>query len=86
MNHLRILENVLKEASRSFGTLELIALTATHISEYCQNRQEKREAYRIAAKIIKCDAKQLKAICEKLDQLQSQINFDFDFFGGVGHE
>ena len=86
MNHLRILENVLKEASRSFGTLELIALTATHISEYCQNRQEKREAYRIASKIIKCDAKQLKAICEKLDQLQSQINFDFDFFGGVGHE
>lgn len=83
MNHLRILENVLKEASKSFGKLELIALTATHISEYCQNRQEKREAYRIAAKIIKCDVKHLKAICQKLDQLQSQINFDFDFLGGV---
>ena len=86
MNHLRILEGVLKEASRSFGELELIAFTAAHISEYCQNRQEKREAYRIAAKIIKCDAKHLKAICQKLDQIQSQINFDFDFFGGVGHE
>ena len=83
MNHLRILENVLKEASKSFGKLELIALTATHISEYCQNRQEKREAYRIASKIIKCDVKHLKAICQKLDQLQSQINFDFDFLGGV---
>jgi hypothetical protein len=83
MNHLRILEGVLKEASRSFGKLELIALTAAHISEYCQNRQERREAYRIAAKIIKCDVKHLKAICQKLDQLQSQINFDFDFFGGV---
>lgn len=86
MNHLRILENVLKEASKSFGKLELIALTAAHISEYCQNRGEKREAYRIASKIIKCDVKQIKAICQKLDQLQSQINFDFDFFGGVGHE
>lgn len=86
MNHLRILESALKEASRSFGELELIALTAAHISEYCQNRQERREAYRIASKIIKCDVKHLKAICEKLDQLQSQINFDFDFFGGVGHE
>ena len=83
MNHLRMLESVLKEASRSFGTLELIALTATHISEYCQNRQERREAYRIAAKIIKCDVKHLKAICQKLDQLQSRINFDFDFLGGV---
>ena len=78
MNHLRILEGVLKEASRSFGKLELIALTATHISEYCQNRQEKREAYRIAAKIIKCDVKHLQAICEKLDQIQSKINFNFD--------
>ena len=86
MTHLRILEGVLKEASKSFGELELIAFTATHISEYCQNRQEKREAYRIASKIIKCDVKHLKAICQKLDQLQSQINFDFDFFGGVGHE
>ena len=83
MNHLWILENVLKEASKSFGKLELIALTAAHISEYCQNRQEKREAYRIASKIIKCDVKHLKAICQKLDQLQSQINFDFDFLGGV---
>ena len=78
MNHLRILENVLKEASKSFGKLELIALTATHISEYCQNRQEKREAYRIAAKIIKCDRKHLQAICEKLDQLQSRLNLKFD--------
>lgn len=86
MNHLRILEGVLKEASRSFGELELIALTAAHISEYCQNRQEKREAYRIAAKIIKCDRKHLQAICEKLDQIQSKINFNFDFLGGVGHE
>ncbi|GCA94312.1 hypothetical protein [Microcystis aeruginosa] len=84
MNHLRVLENVLKEASKSFGELELIALTAAHIGEYCQNRQEKREAYRIAAKIIKCDAKQLKAICEKLDQLQSRLNLNFD--GGVSHE
>jgi len=84
MNHLRILENVLKEASRSFGKLELIALTAAHIGEYCQNRGEKREAYRIAAKIIKCDVKHLKAICEKLDQLQSRLNLNFD--GGVGHE
>ena len=83
MNHLRILESVLKEASKSFGKLELIALTATHISEYCETRREKREAYRIAAKIIGCDRKHLPAICEKLDQLQSQINFDFDFFGGV---
>lgn len=83
MNHLRILESVLKEASKSFGKLELIALTATHISEYCETRREKREAYRIAAKIIGCDRKHLQAICEKLDQLQSQINFDFDFFGGV---
>jgi len=86
MNHLRILESALKEASKSFGKLELIALTAAHVSEYCQNRREKREAYRIASKIIGCDRKQLQAICEKLDQLQSQINFDFDFFGGVGHE
>ena len=78
MNHLRILENVLKEASKSFGKLELIALTATHISEYCQNRQEKREAYRIAAKIIKCDRKHLQAICEKLDQIQSRLNLKFD--------
>jgi len=84
MNHLRVVENVLKEASKSFGELELIALTAAHIGEYCQNRQEKREAYRIAAKIIKCDAKQLKAICEKLDQLQSRLNLNFD--GGVSHE
>jgi hypothetical protein len=84
MNHLRILEGVLKEASRSFGKLELIALTAAHISENCQNRQERREAYRIASKIIKCDVSHLKAICQKLDQLQSQINFDFD--GGVSHE
>lgn len=85
-NHLIILEKALNEFSKTFGKLELIALAATHISEYCQNRQEKREAYRIASKIIKCDVKQLKAICQKLDQLQSQINFDFDFFGGVSHE
>ena len=78
MNHLRILENVLKEASKSFGKLELIALTAAHISEYCQNRQEKREAYRIASKIIKCDRKHLQAICEKLDQIQSRLNLKFD--------
>lgn len=84
MNHLRILENVLKEASRSFGKLELIAFTAAHIGEYCETRREKREAYRIASKIIGCDVKQIKAICQKLDQLQSQINFDFD--GGVSHE
>ena len=84
MNHLRILEKALNEFSQSFGKLELIAFTAAHIGEYCQNRQEKREAYRIASKIIKCDAKQLKAICEKLDQIQSQINFDFD--GGVSHD
>lgn len=84
MNHLRILENVLKEASKSFGELELIALTATHISEYCQNRQEKREAYRIASKIIKCDAKQLKAICQKLDQIQSRLNLNFD--GGCDND
>ena len=85
-NHLIILEKALNEFSQSFGELELIAFTAAHISEYCQNRQERREAYRIASKIIKCDVKHLKAICQKLDQLQSQINFDFDFFGGVGHE
>lgn len=78
MNHLRMLENVLKEASKSFGELELIAFTAAHISEYCQNRQERREAYRIAAKIIKCDRKHLQAICEKLDQLQSRLNLKFD--------
>ena len=82
MNHLRMLESVLKEASKSFGKLELIALTAAHISEYCQNRRERREAYRIASKIIGCDRKHLQAICQKLDQLQSQINFDFDFLGG----
>lgn len=81
MNHLRMLESVLKEASRSFGTLELIAFTAAHISEYCQNRQEKREAYRIAAKIIRCDRKHLQNICEKLDQIQSRLNLNFD--GGV---
>ena len=85
-HHLALLENVLKEAKKVFGERELIALTATHISEYCHNRQEKRQAYRIAAKIIGCDVKHLKAICEKLDQIQSQINFDFDFFGGVSHE
>lgn len=85
-NHLIILEKALNEFSQSFGELELIAFTAAHISEYCQNRQERREAYRIASKIIGCDVKQIKAICQKLDQLQSQINFDFDFFGGVGHE
>ena len=85
-NHLIILEKALNEFSKTFGTLELIALTATHISEYCQNRQERREAYRIAAKIIKCDVKQLKTICEKLDQLQSRLNLDFDFLGGVSHE
>ena len=84
MNHLRILEGVLKEASKSFGKLELIALTSAHISEYCQNRQERREAYRIAAKIIKCDVKQIKTICQKLDQIQSQINFDFD--GGCDND
>ena len=84
MNHLRMLESVLKEASRSFGTLELIAFTAAHIGEYCQNRQEKREAYRIASKIIKCDVKHLQAICQKLDQLQSRLNLNFD--GGVSHE
>ncbi|MBE8996161.1 hypothetical protein [Microcystis aeruginosa] len=80
-HHLILLENVLKEAKEIFSERELIALTATHIAEYCQNRQEKREAYRIAAKIIKCDAKHLKAICQKLDEIQSQINLNFD--GGV---
>jgi hypothetical protein len=84
MNHLRILENVLKEASRSFGKLELIAFTAAHIGEYCETRREKREAYRIAAKIIKCDVKHLKAICEKLDQLQSRLNLNFD--GGCDND
>lgn len=83
MNHLRILEGVLKEASKSFGELELIALIATHISEYCQNRQEKREAYRIASKIIGCDRKHLQNICQKLDQLQSRLNLNFD--GGCGN-
>ena len=82
-NHLIILEKALNEFSQTFGELELIALTATHISEYCQNRRERREAYRIASKIIGCDRKHLQAICQKLDQLQSQINFDFDFLGGV---
>lgn len=81
-HHLILLEGVLRESQEIFSERELIALTAAHISEYCRNRQEKRQAYRIAAKIIKCDAKSLKAICEKLDQLQSQIAFDFDFFGG----
>ena len=85
-HHLALLENVLKEAKEIFGERELIALTATHISEYCQNRQEKRQAYRIAAKIIGCDVKHLKAICEKLDEIQSQINFDFDFFGGCDND
>lgn len=80
-NHLIILEKALNEFSQSFGKLELIALTSAHISEYCQNRQEKREAYRIAAKIIKCDVSHLKAICQKLDQLQSRLNLNFD--GGV---
>jgi tRNA A37 N6-isopentenylltransferase MiaA len=80
-NHLIILEKALNEFKQSFGELELIAFTAAHISEYCQNRQEKREAYRIAAKIIKCDRKHLKTICEKLDQLQSRLNLNFD--GGV---
>ena len=85
-NHLIILEKALNEFSQSFGELELIALTAAHISEYCETRQEKREAYRIAAKIIGCDRKYLQAICEKLDQLQSQINLNFDFDGGVSHD
>lgn len=83
-NHLIILEKALSEFSQTFGTLELIAFTASHIFEYCQNRQEKREAYRIASRIIKCDAKQLKAICQKLDQLQSRLNLNFD--GGVSHD
>ncbi|MFY7934126.1 MAG: hypothetical protein ACOVO7_16255, partial [Microcystis aeruginosa] len=74
----------LNEFSQTFGELELIAFTAAHIGEYCETRREKREAYRIASKIIGCDVKQIKAICQKLDQLQSQINFDFD--GGVSHE
>jgi len=78
MNHLQILECVLKEASLTFGKLELIALTATHISEYCQNRRERREAYRISAKIIGCDRKYLQNICEKLDQIQSRLNLNFD--------
>jgi hypothetical protein len=81
-NHLIILEKALNEFSQTFGTLELIAFTASHISEYCETRREKREAYRIASKIIKCDVKHLQNICQKLDQLQSQINFDFDFLGG----
>lgn len=80
-NHLIILEKALNEFSQSFGELELIAFTAAHISEYCQNRQEKREAYRIAAKIIRCDRKHLQNICEKLDQIQSRLNLNFD--GGV---
>lgn len=80
-NHLIILEKALNEFSKTFGELELIAFTAAHIGEYCQNRQERREAYRIASKIIKCDVKQIKAICEKLDQLQSRLNLNFD--GGV---
>ena len=83
-HHLILLESVLREAKEIFSERELIALTAAHISEYCHNRQEKRQAYRIAAKIIKCDVKHLKAICEKLAQLQSQINLNFD--GGVSHE
>ncbi|MFN7309886.1 MAG: hypothetical protein ACOVO7_16305 [Microcystis aeruginosa] len=83
-NHLIILEKALNEFSQTFGELELIAFTAAHIGEYCETRREKREAYRIASKIIGCDVKQIKAICQKLDQLQSQINFDFD--GGVSHE
>ena len=77
-NHLIILEKALNEFSQTFGELELIAFTAAHIGEYCQNRQEKREAYRIAAKIIGCDVKQIKAICQKLDQLQSRLNLKFD--------
>ena len=84
MNHLQILEKALNEFSQSFGKLELIAFTATHISEYCQNRGEKREAYRIASKIIGCDRKQIKAICEKLDQLQSRLNLNFD--GGCDND
>ena len=80
-NHLIILEKALNEFSQTFGELELIAFTAAHIGEYCETLREKREAYRIASKIIGCDVKQIKAICQKLDQLQSQINFDFD--GGV---
>jgi len=80
-NHLIILEKALNEFSQTFGELELIAFTAAHIGEYCQNRQEKREAYRIASKIIGCDRKHLQNICQKLDQLQSKINLNFD--GGV---
>jgi hypothetical protein len=80
-NHLIILEKALNEFSQTFGELELIAFTAAHIGEYCETRREKREAYRIASKIIGCDRKHLQNICQKLDQLQSQINFDFD--GGV---
>lgn len=83
-NHLIILEKALNEFSKTFGELELIAFTAAHIGEYCQNRQERREAYRIAAKIIGCDAKQLKAICQKLDQLQSRLNLNFD--GGCDND
>jgi hypothetical protein len=85
-NHLIILEKALNEFSQSFGELELIAFTEAHISEYCQNRQEKREAYRIASKIIGCDVKHLQAICQKLDQIQSRINFDFDFFWGCDND
>ena len=85
-NHLIILEKALNEFSQTFGELELIAFTAAHIGEYCETRREKREAYRIAAKIIGCDRKHLQAICEKLDRLQSRLNLNFDFSGGVSHE
>jgi hypothetical protein len=72
-NHLTILEGVLTRAEAKFSQRELIVLLHVHITEYCQNRRERREAYRIGAKILKCDRHQLKRICEKLIEIEARL-------------
>lgn len=78
-NHLAILEGVLTQAETKFGKRELIAIVYVHITEHCQNRRERRQAYRIAAKILKCDRQWLQKVCERLSALESHFAI-----GGVG--
>jgi hypothetical protein len=72
-DHLTILEGVLTQAKKTFSQLELMAITCAHVAEYCQNRHEKRQAYRIGAKILKCDRHQLQRICEKLIEIETRL-------------
>jgi hypothetical protein len=79
-DHLTILEGVLTQAEAKFSQLELIGIVHVHIAEYCRNRREKRQAYKIAAKILKCDRHQLQRICEKLIEIEARL-----VAGGVGN-